>query len=50
MLIWLGKQYLGQRDISEIRGEGGGAISVKIIVESEESKKNLERTAQGERT
>jgi hypothetical protein len=50
MLIWLGKQYLGQRDITEISGEGGGAIPVKVIVESEEAKKNYLRTVSGERT
>jgi len=26
MLIWLGKQYLGQTDKQEVGGEGGGPI------------------------
>ena len=33
MLIWLGKQYLEQKDKSEIAGEGGEPILVKAIVE-----------------
>lgn len=33
ILIWLGKQYLGQRDRHEIGGEGGGAIKHTIKIE-----------------
>jgi hypothetical protein len=31
MLIWLGKQHLGQSDKSELAGHGGGPISVERI-------------------
>ena len=30
MLIWLGKQLLGQRDHMELAGPGGGAIDVNV--------------------
>jgi len=33
MLVWLGKQYLGQRDKqeTEISGKDGGSLEIKII-------------------
>jgi hypothetical protein len=31
--IWLGKQYLGQRDKNELTGEGGGPLKGKIEIE-----------------
>ncbi len=34
MQIWLGKQYLGQSDKSEMTGAGGGAIQVNVDVEA----------------
>jgi hypothetical protein len=30
MLIWLGKQFLGQRDKQELSGENGGPITFSI--------------------
>ncbi len=30
MLIWLGKQYLGQSDKQEVTGDGGGAINIVV--------------------
>lgn len=30
MLIWLGKQYLNQKDKSEVSGEAGNAIEVVV--------------------
>lgn len=33
MLIWLGKQYLGQRDHHEVSSEGGGAIQHTVKIE-----------------
>lgn len=32
MLIWLGKQYLGQSDKNELTGRGGGALRVNYEV------------------
>ena len=32
-LIWLGKQFLGQRDKQEETGENGGPIQTRIAVE-----------------
>jgi hypothetical protein len=29
--IWLGKQYLGQRDKSEISGDGGGPVVLAVL-------------------
>jgi hypothetical protein len=31
MLIWLGKQFLGQRDKQELTGGGGGPLTVELI-------------------
>lgn len=31
MMIWLGKQYLGQRDVQEYQGAGGGPFVVEIV-------------------
>jgi biotin operon repressor len=33
MLIWLGKQFLGQRDKQEVTGENGGPVQSRILVE-----------------
>ena len=30
MMVWLGKQYLGQKDKTEITGENGGSLFGKI--------------------
>ena len=30
MLVWLGKQMLGQRDKQEITGDNGGALQISI--------------------
>ena len=50
MLIFLGKQYLGQSDKQEITGAGGGPVDTRITVASAEDKKNVERVMNGERT
>lgn len=34
MLIWLGKQHLGQRDKTEVTGVDGGAIKQEVKVEN----------------
>lgn len=31
MLVWLGKQYLGQRDKSEITGDNGGPVVLAVL-------------------
>jgi hypothetical protein len=33
MLIWLGKQFLGQSDKNELSGKDGGPIQAAITVE-----------------
>jgi hypothetical protein len=33
MLVWLGKQYLGQTDKQDLGGAGGGPILLKVIYE-----------------
>jgi hypothetical protein len=50
MLIWLGKQYLGQRDRQEVTGEGGGPQKVEISVVSEKAKQLTEDILQGKRS
>jgi hypothetical protein len=37
MLIWLGKQWLGQKDTSkyELGGQGGGPLEIKVKLENE---------------
>ena len=34
MLIWLGKQYLGQRDNVEVTGPGGKDLSIQVEFKS----------------
>lgn len=51
MLIWLGKQYLGQKDKSEVTGKDGQPITQpQIVVVSQESRTLTERVLKGERT
>lgn len=33
MLIWLGKQYLGQSDKQEVGGAGGGPLHIKVTID-----------------
>ena len=47
MLIWLGKQMMGQRDKQEVTGEGGGAIKYDISVRDGETKELTERLCKG---
>jgi len=52
LLIFLlkGNKPEKYRDKTEITGAGGGPIETKIIVATEEDKKNVERVLNGERT
>jgi hypothetical protein len=51
MLIWLGKQYLAQKDKSEVTGKDGQPIvQPQIVVVSQESRTLTERVLKGERT
>ncbi len=47
MLIWLGKQYLGQKDKQELTGEGGGALNYAISVTDDKTKALTERLTDG---
>ena len=49
MLIWLGKQYLGQKDRQEISGENGPIVT-NISVVSENAKKLTEEILEGKGT
>ena len=49
MLIWLGKQYLGQKDRQEVTGENGPLIT-HISVVSENAKKLTEEILEGKGT
>lgn len=50
MQIWLGKQYLEQRDIQELTGVGGGAIKAEIIVVSNKARKLTKNILKGKGT
>ena len=49
MLIWLGKQYLGQKDRQEISGENGPIVT-NISVVSENAKKLTQEILEGKGT
>lgn len=49
MLIWLGKQYLGQKDRQEVTGENGPLIT-HISVVSDNAKKLTEEILEGKGT
>lgn len=51
MLIWLGKQYLGQKDKSEVTGKDGQPIvQPQIVVVSQAAKDLTQKVITGERT
>lgn len=51
MLIWLGKQYLGQKDRSEVTGKDGQPIvQPQIVVVSPQAKDLTHKIITGERT
>ena len=49
MLIWLGKQYLGQKDRQEVTGENGPLVT-HISVVSENAKKLTQEILEGKGT
>ncbi len=51
ILIWLGKQYLGQKDRSEVTGKDGQPIvQPQIVVVSQAAKDLTQKVITGERT
>lgn len=50
MLVWLGKQYLGQTDKQELTGKDGGAIKIESPRKEIESRIASIAARQGDRT
>jgi len=45
MLVWAGKQYLGQSDKTEVKGEGGGPFVLRVEYVNKRTDNNATDTA-----